>query len=148
MKCFGLLGLYAIGILSLSAPHSYAYELATHAGLTKKIYERSQLGSDTALLKSLGLSDYDSQNLFGTSYYDLSGNRVAERIAQTFEGDVFRRVARNRRFAATEEFSIAGWLMRGAVREDDLSRPGCLIGNAADYLCCDRLTVAGLGNRR
>ncbi|MFZ5619389.1 MAG: hypothetical protein ACOY5W_00015 [Pseudomonadota bacterium] len=88
-----------------------AYELATHAQLTHQGYSRSVL-SESPFLQVIGLTN--GRNPFGTVYYDMSGGDIFEREQNDFEkGKMPQNV---------EPLSMEGWLMRGAIREDDYRR--------------------------
>jgi len=95
----------------------HAYELATHGALAWHAYQRSVLVTDSARLRELGL-DSATLDPFGRIYYDISGGQVSERRADDFEGTIIEQ--RLDRLGATP-LSILGWLMRGAIREDDSS---------------------------
>lgn len=91
-----------------------AYELATHGVLTEKAYKRSALNTDPQLLKSLGI-DSSKANVFGEAYYDISGNDVTQRTQYDFEKGKMPDEGR-------DFLTVKGWLMRGAIREDDAYR--------------------------
>ncbi len=99
----------AILICALGSTAAHAYELATHARLTDAAYTQSIL-KDSEFIKQLGINANDPAP-FGTTYYDVSGTGARERERNAFE----------RRFMAddAQPLSIAGWLMGGAIREDD-----------------------------
>ena len=103
-----------LGLLS-AAPVAYAHELATHGALTWQAYQRSALVTDSTRLRDLGI-DPTSVNPLGGIYYDVSGGQVRERRVDDFEGTIIER--RLEQLGATP-LSIPGWLMRGAIREDD-----------------------------
>ena len=88
-----------------------SYELATHSRITERSYSRSNLVLDVNLLPNLGLEA--SANPFGTAYFDVLGGDVLERSNQPFEID------KGRMSNANDALTIKGWLMRGAIREDD-----------------------------
>ncbi len=98
-----------------------AYELATHARLTLASFQQSQLQKDVALLPSLGIPSL-TYSLLGTRYIDRSElfNAAYSRDAKSFDWD-------NNKMPGVEgasgdqqiPFRVYGWLMRGAVREDD-----------------------------
>ncbi|MEX2164323.1 MAG: hypothetical protein WD823_08785 [Sulfuricaulis sp.] len=88
-----------------------AYELATHGRLTNEAYKHSVLVKDPELLKQLGIKD--KPNAFGESYYDVSGSEVRERQKNDFEE------SRDRMPREVNPLSLPGWLLRGAIREDD-----------------------------
>ncbi len=108
-RCVPLLVLVS-GTIPLFA---HAYELGTHARITQHAHQRSVLATDETLLRDLGVTELDPKNPFGAAYYDVFHTRSEQRFAS--------------RFAETEgrmpdkanPFSIEGWLMRGAIREDD-----------------------------
>ena len=92
-----------------------AYELATHGWMTNAAYERSALRVDPALLVALGIAEL--QDGLGEAYFDVSGNTVQVRSKTTFEES-------NRKMPpGVNPLSIPGWLMRGAIREDDVPWP-------------------------
>jgi hypothetical protein len=87
-----------------------AYELATHGRLTHEAFKRSKL-ADPEFLRELGIQN--GPDPFGTVYYDVSSADVRERQRQLFEQSLGRMPT------GTEPLSVEGWLMRGAIREDD-----------------------------
>lgn len=94
-----------------------AYELYTHAAITQNAYMRSVLGQDTQVLIDLGVNNFASD--LGDVYYDVpgvSGVTPSVRDAKPFEGDIITQVG-------GAPLSIPGWLMRGAIREDDVPWP-------------------------
>ena len=104
-----------------------AYELGTHARLTYKAYEQSVLVTDPSLAKNLGIDinlGANQSNPFGDIYYDASGNAVQERQANSFEVDFMTERPDNPNPALLWgnnplPLSLPGWLLRGAIREDD-----------------------------
>ncbi len=102
--------LTATGLLvSLQIP---AYELLTHAELTEKAFDASVLTINPELLGVLGLEKSDPINPFGTRYFLLHSKGQSLLTASTLSD----------RFNSTEKYpldSIAGWMKRGAIREDD-----------------------------
>ncbi len=112
--------LLSLGIVWLIGTPASAYELATHGILTEKAYERSMLVTDPQLLKSFGL-DASNPNVFGEIYYDVFGTEVKERKQNDFEKSKMPNEGR-------DFLTIKGWLLRGAIREDDwtdIDRLGC-----------------------
>ena len=103
--------------LSCHAIAANSYELATHSRITEQAYPRSNLVQDVNFLRNIGLEA--SSNPFGTVYFDVSGSDVRERSTQPFEID------KGRMSNVNDALTIKGWLMRGAIREDDL---GFLLG--------------------
>ena len=101
-----------------------AYELSTHARVTYKAYEASALVQDQNLIKDLGIDTYvlsSPDNVFGQNYFDISGSSANVRSRNSFEQVIMDDsnnpnpiIPRN-----IKEKSLPGWLMRGAIREDD-----------------------------
>jgi len=104
----------------LLAPSAQAYELATHAALTDQAYTQSSLNLDATLLPGLGI-DLDvltsPKDPFGTIYYDVSGTTVYERSHTSFEDDI---INVKLKALGVQPLSLPGWLLRGAIREDDM----------------------------
>ncbi len=98
-----------------------AYELGTHARLTYKAYEQSVLSKDNQLLEDLGIDLSNPNNPFGTQYYDASGSEVRVRVVSSFEAQHMddSQNAHPVIPLGTDARSIPGWLLRGAIREDD-----------------------------
>lgn len=92
-----------------------AMEINTHGVMTLKSYERSIL-KDENLFSSLGIN-INNNNPFGKIYYDISDSTVlnglvnykptGKIIFQDFQQPLY---------------SIQGWLMRSAIREDDINK--------------------------
>ena len=110
MKLVLLIVLWAC--LNLSGAH--AFEVTTHGAITQKAWARF-LAVDPDVLKRLGIRDTD--DAFNTaSYYDFrptDGGNPLTRNALDFEG---QKIKEN---LGGQPFSVSGWLMRGAIREDD-----------------------------
>ena len=109
-----------------------AYELGTHARLTYKAYEQSVLKKDDKLIKDLGIDLSSPNDPFGTVYYDASGTSVSERNASTFEAGLMDDSDNPNPVIplGTNPLSLPGWLLRGAIREDDwtgVNIPGCVV---------------------
>ncbi|MGE5139255.1 MAG: hypothetical protein ACM3JD_07335, partial [Rudaea sp.] len=116
MKCVRVL-VALFGLHFVVAAH--AYELATHGRITYYAYMQSTLFKDHSILKDLGLK---IQNLlvdepFGTAYYDFTDSAVGVRYADPFES------SHGRMPDEVKALSLPGWLLRGAIREDDLLWP-------------------------
>jgi len=101
-------------LLSLSTANGY--ELATHSRLTEQAYLASVLVQDAKLFTDIGL-DPTMNNPFGNAYFDVSGSYARERATNAFEE------SKGRMPEGFAPYSIAGWLMRGAIREDDVPWP-------------------------
>ena len=98
--------------ISLCFGSAQGYELATHSRLTEQAFLRSNLVQDQQLLGNLGLSKLPSLNPFGDIYFDVSGSQAPMRSVNDFEKALMSDPNQYR--------SIKGWLMRGAIREDDV----------------------------
>jgi hypothetical protein len=109
-----------VGVSSIAGMCS-AYELQTHATMTSKAAQQANsLKQGGSTLKDLGL-DQIVKNGLGDYYFDVTGRIARKRIPDTFE---------NQRMPAdTDQKTIGSWLMRGAIREDDLSLSGCYINS-------------------
>jgi len=81
--------------------------------VTQHAYQNSISKRDSSLLLDLGISDISPRDPFGKRYLDISGGRIEEREGQMFSTDKARIPG------IVAPFSIQGWLMRGAIREDD-----------------------------
>lgn len=109
---------FFIAILAGLSASAHAYELATHGWLTYEAYKRSIFlrnqdnSKDSLLAKRLGV-DLENTNVFGITYFDVLGSEVRERTANSFE-------SKGKRMPdGVDPLSLPGWLMRGAIREDD-----------------------------
>src|SRR5207253_10655238 len=111
-------GLSLVAASNFSA--GYGFELVTHAAITKSAYSRFMRDSPTKFAE-LGVLSFLSEPLprpiFGHLYYDVSidptiGRLVLTRHDWDFEGTIIDTLGE-------DPLSIAGWLMRGAIREDD-----------------------------
>jgi hypothetical protein len=103
--------LYCILCLQSISLSVGSYELATHARLTNEAYKLSVINFDSKQLKDFGI--HNIGNPFGESYYDMSGSLIRSRKKNEFEQ------SKNRMPEDVDPLSIQGWLMRGAIREDD-----------------------------
>ena len=91
----------------------HGYELGTHARLTQQAYLQSVLSTDASLFQELGIDEPGASKPFGENYLDISGGRIEERKGSGFSE------TNNRMPKGVKPFSIKGWFMRGAIREDD-----------------------------
>jgi hypothetical protein len=103
-----------------------AFETTTHAAMTSEALAKSQFSrvpSSSEVLRRLGLLDYDLA--FGSSYIDIGstatkrdGFRETDKFA--LEALVIDRLTRSSTgLIIPDSFTLGGWLMRGAIREDD-----------------------------
>ena len=91
-----------------------SYELGTHARMTQAAYARSVLATDQTVFEDFGIQP--GANPFGEKYDDVSGTTVKER-------GVFDDFELKQMPSSAKPLSIPGWLMRGAIREDDVPWP-------------------------
>jgi hypothetical protein len=115
MKAIRVFGL--LTVLFAASNIALAYELRSHALLTHNAVARSVLLRDSSLSKDLGV-DVSSTAVIGARYFDGTAVAPRERTASKFEAD--------RMPDLVHEQSVIGWLMRGAIREDDVALTGCL----------------------
>ncbi len=101
-------------VVCLSSAEVPAYELSTHARISYQAYLASTFEKSQYLFDGLGLSDEPS--VFGESYIDSSGSEIFVRRADGFEKGIIQ----NGLKLVEEVSTIKGWLMRGAIREDDV----------------------------
>jgi hypothetical protein len=119
------------------SPTSSSYELATHGLLTYKAFATSGLRQGSDLRGSLGVEVYEAatdpeqrKSPLGATYFDFVGIdvRVRQANALASDGKPFdktKMVSINRPDMTTEfsadrdNLLLPGWLMRGAIREDD-----------------------------
>jgi hypothetical protein len=108
----------------LSVSNVHSYELATHSKITYFAYSLSQLNSNNlAIQKRHGidawiLSNSSKNNPFGVAngeyYFDISGSQVFSRSVKGYELNVMSDIRLD-----DDSLKLSGWLMRGAIREDD-----------------------------
>jgi hypothetical protein len=101
-----------------------AYDLATHAKITNFAYGQSQLNLNNSVqLKRLGIDGWvlgasSNSNPFGAAngnyYFDIAGSQVQSRSVKSYEVNIMEKIELD-----TLAQKIPGWLMRGAIREDD-----------------------------
>ena len=99
-----------LGLIFTIEPAS-GYELVTHGAVTKNVFEKT-VQQDPQILSRLGIalsSDYISGE-----YFDTDGTSIYQRKANLFEGKIIEKEL------GEKPSSIKGWLMRGAIREDDV----------------------------
>jgi hypothetical protein len=113
----------AAAIASLTATGASPYELGTHARLTYEAYQRSALGSGSKLAQ---LGVVDLHQIFGEGYieFDASNTNSLRRRRYDFENTYGVRSRISVTVNPVSPFTAAiyrpvGWMMAGAVREDD-----------------------------
>ena len=137
----------AVGVALLATlitGKGWSYEQATHAALTREAYVRSKLGlpspadatvSDLALRLGLGSKQVVS---LGTGYIDIGANGPSLRLASppnpvTFSSKKIDDTNRVSPSITPTLDSLPGWLMLGAIREDDIPfDAGALENNPQD----------------
>jgi hypothetical protein len=120
---------FAVGLAGSSSV--MGYELVTHGQLTQKAYEKSilfnpqNLQPSQAFANRLGITPWifaplsaQRQVPFGTTYYDLGVAGPGAREATSFEGQRMPRAVDEG--ISPAQYLINGWIMRGAIREDDV----------------------------
>ncbi len=106
-----------IGLLICLPLKLGAYEIETHASVTKQTIPRTVL-TDNNFLQALGLDKYNNDfGLIYFDYYDSITGEIQKRITKSFEKDIIK----GKLDEATN--SLKGWFMRGAIREDDCWAP-------------------------
>ena len=133
METTGVRNLLHVGCaaVGLTCQTAIAYELVTHARLTLAAFEQSQMQKDVSLLPNLGIPS-PTYSLLGTKYIDRHPRDAAayERTTSDFDWDRGKMPDAGASGSDTTiRYSVSGWLMRGAVREDDT---GLVAGLALD----------------
>jgi hypothetical protein len=109
--------------LLICAAPSQAYELTTHAALTQQAFLQSDLNNtDQRLIQDLGVNVYTldpntQSNPFGATYFDVQGTTINLRTVSDFEWGKMPQLTSTQ--PNPDYLKINGWLMRGAIREDD-----------------------------
>ena len=99
---------------------SWPFELATHAAITEQTVNRFLRERPTTFAE-LGLSESQQSRQIGDQYIDLLGSLDVvggQRSYFAFEQQIIRQID-----PAIEPWSPTGWVMAGAIREDDVVRP-------------------------
>jgi len=137
-------------LLLAAVTSAHAYEVDTHGRMTQTVYERSVLTTDADLLRRLGFDRLELQKPFrmpweqtpclpgiGSPLIDSYPDAAGDWQGQAFDADVYSRcpdsyekrlmppeysgrIGPPPSLGNTPELRIAAWLMRGAIREDDL----------------------------
>lgn len=120
---------FASAVLA-ATPMVWAYDLGTHALMTLRVHNRSQVGTTQETRDRLGVSQYvdnsrDRNAPLGSSYFDVSGNTVIRRDANDYEASVFPQTT----IQLEGSLSFSSWMMRGVVREDDIPTEVPLMAN-------------------
>ena len=113
-----------IAVIAANPSQVQSYELATHAALTREALMRSSLSPTIPDIWSrLGISD--KQVSLGTMYFDIGNNGVGLPRSNRPKDDAFfggnKITDANAKSAFQPEIdTVPGWLMLGAIREDDV----------------------------
>lgn len=91
-----------------------AVEIETHARITQEIIPKTVL-VDGNFLQSLGLDEF--KNDFGLTYFDYVDSIKGEILTRT-GNDIENNIITDENFNE-EPYTLIGWFMRGAIREDD-----------------------------
>lgn len=112
-----------IALLVFSILHaglSFAFDVTTHGAITIKATQQSILGANPAasdLAKRLGILNKSTE--LGADYLHMQNVNVLNRVLKV-ESDAIADIKKGLGGVPTKN-SIAGWLMRGSIREDDNS---------------------------
>jgi hypothetical protein len=115
---------------------SSSYEVATHAALTNSSFERTKLSAAyVAVKRELGILPWTIQapdqpftTASGSIYFNFQNAQVFALRPTAYEFRVLNDVN-----LINSQQSLAGWLMRGAIREDDGAEiVGRRVGNPPD----------------
>jgi hypothetical protein len=106
-----------------ACPRAYAYEFATHAMFTREAFVRSSLVNDPELVNRFGLTAKSNQlsNIYihlGAAGPAIRGSRPKDN--PTFTSEKIDDANQSSANIKPKLESIAGWLMQGAIREDDV----------------------------
>ena len=107
--------------LAMGSTSVHAFDINTHTAMTSAAIEQSASITATPntsdVIKRLGL--FDRPFALGSSYIDIGS--LIRRSSTNFEGKVINSVGDNDATGLTlpAADSIPGWLLRGAIREDD-----------------------------
>jgi len=116
--------LVSLSILLLNQYSANAYELATHSRITLNAFGNSRL-EDDKILGKLGLEQLNfigGQDSLNQIYYvEITETGASTRFAQDFvlNKNLIPNKSENVQENLVESLSLKGWLMRGAIREDD-----------------------------
>ncbi len=112
----------AFGTLLVAvACNAVGYELATHARITFNALLQSDLVTDPSLFAALGIAKGQGANL-GNIYFDVSTASMMPRETQNFDWNEGKMPALDKVEMDQLRTLVPGWLMSGAVREDDSAK--------------------------
>ena len=116
MKPMSLLACFIL--LAVIPSTGKAYDVGTHARMSWEAYLRAQINQDSAKRAQLGLRKGSYTDL-GTTYCDVSKAEERPREAHNFDWSEGKFPAVQNTAPEAVWVIPPGWLMRGAVREDD-----------------------------
>lgn len=104
----------------------HAYEVETHGFLTYQAYLSSALVTDSTLLSVLGIEELYGQ--LGSDYYDMILEPNTPEVKQRKTYNYEKTKIEKSLALASEVGAISGWMMQGAIREDDVHSftPDCI----------------------
>ncbi len=122
-------GLRAALVLTVGslAGQAWPFEIATHGAMSAFAVSNSRLGTgaiSNELLRQLGVVDFAASNgsplypPLGLQYLDI-GPPLVVRSAVLIEYDAIKRLSDQSGITVPDPFRLGGWIMRGAIREDD-----------------------------
>ncbi|MBL0142896.1 MAG: hypothetical protein IPP91_12530 [Betaproteobacteria bacterium] len=136
MNKIRVLSLVVLEIACVAAGQvAYAFDQHTHGAMTSEAMASSSFTRDpnaSIVLKRLGLFDFTPDFAgrypgLGTRYIDM-GADVRARDSLSIEAEMIRTLSFKNitQLTIPDQFTITGWFMRGAIREDDntLETPG------------------------
>ena len=155
MKLAGSISLsVASTALLLLTESAIAYEVSSHAAMSLKAFDRSQIGnfsSVTSVIARLGLVELHNlreaqppardKNVFGDRYYDLGNSGLTDRYANSpnFSPRNYERTRFTDIGMGGHLLTIPGWVARGAIREDDFPTAEIPQDGQCSLLTCYRI---------
>lgn len=143
-----------------------AFDVTTHAAMTSEAVASSQITRDpnaSLILKRIGIVDFTiTSNLLDRSLgknYVYQGSVPSPAAGTVIEARVMGRIRDPQtRLNVSDDYSVSGWFMRGAIREDDNTSetPNAddpdgvfdrVFGHFFDPVLDRGLTVTGLGTQ-
>ncbi len=124
---------YVRNIITVLAPlagcHSgevHSFELPTHGAMSAAAVSQSKFTSDpnaSDLVRRLGIVDFppgfpNRFPVFGRQYLDI-GLTITLREGMPIERNVIDSIKEKSGISIPDHFRVGGWVMRGAIREDD-----------------------------
>ena len=105
----------------LAVPACFAFDINTHTAMTAEAIRQSRISDNpnsSIIFQKLGL--FDRNGAIGSYYIDIGANGWTKRSTTAFESKVIDAVsAPGTGLVVPNAESIPGWIIRGAIREDD-----------------------------